>query len=176
MALMSSPCIGVLMSALASWLCSMLDITCFIFVIVCWYRLDHHAFCSWTGVHPYFELVQLTLMRCCSGGQLEGQVGDCECSVDTVDFFNNVKIFPRLQSLLVKDFFRFYKVRCSSRSSVIDELLFPLTGWYFPLRWRYLRLFSEFRVSHWWLDATLIFYSVTMWLCWENAVFFWRNI
>ena len=35
---------------------------------------------------------------------------DCECNVDTVDFFNNVKIFPRLQSLLVKDFFRFYKV------------------------------------------------------------------
>ncbi|XP_037085550.1 ero1-like protein isoform X2 [Pollicipes pollicipes] len=42
--------------------------------------------------------------------QLEGQVDDCECNVDTVDFFNNVKIFPRLQSLLVKDFFRFYKV------------------------------------------------------------------
>lgn len=30
--------------------------------------------------------------------------------MDTVDHFNNMKIYPRLQSLLVKNFFRFYKV------------------------------------------------------------------
>jgi len=30
--------------------------------------------------------------------------------VDTVDHFNNMKVYPRLQSLLVKNFFRFYKV------------------------------------------------------------------
>lgn len=42
--------------------------------------------------------------------QLEGQVDDCSCSVDTVDQFNNVKIYPRLRSLLTKDYFRFYKV------------------------------------------------------------------
>jgi len=41
--------------------------------------------------------------------QLEGKVDDCMCSVDTVDYFNNMKIFPRLQSLLQKDFFRYFK-------------------------------------------------------------------
>ncbi|XP_050299066.1 ero1-like protein [Anthonomus grandis grandis] len=42
--------------------------------------------------------------------QLEGKIDECNCKIDTVDSFNNVKIFPRLQSLLVKDFFRFFKV------------------------------------------------------------------
>lgn len=42
--------------------------------------------------------------------QLEGSIDDCSCAVDTVDYFNNMKIYPRLQSLLVRDFFRFYKV------------------------------------------------------------------
>lgn len=30
--------------------------------------------------------------------------------MDTVDYLNNVKIYPRLRSLLTKDYFRFYKV------------------------------------------------------------------
>lgn len=42
--------------------------------------------------------------------KLRGRIDDCSCSVDTVDHFNNAKIFPRLQSLLVTDYFRFYKV------------------------------------------------------------------
>ncbi|EDV40534.1 uncharacterized protein Dana_GF10559 [Drosophila ananassae] len=42
--------------------------------------------------------------------ELEGSINDCSCDVDTVDHFNNMKIYPRLQSLLVKNFFRFYKV------------------------------------------------------------------
>ncbi|XP_055303381.1 ero1-like protein [Sitodiplosis mosellana] len=42
--------------------------------------------------------------------QLKGSVDDCSCSIDTVDYFNNNKIHPRLQSLLVRDYFRFYKV------------------------------------------------------------------
>lgn len=42
--------------------------------------------------------------------QLEGSINDCSCDVDTVDHFNNMKVYPRLQSLLVKNFFRFYKV------------------------------------------------------------------
>ena len=41
--------------------------------------------------------------------QLEGKVDDCMCDVDTVDYFNNMKIFPRLQSLLQKDYFRYFK-------------------------------------------------------------------
>lgn len=42
--------------------------------------------------------------------ELHGALGDCSCSVDTIDYFNNVKIFPRIQSLVTKDYFRFYKV------------------------------------------------------------------
>lgn len=41
---------------------------------------------------------------------LHGALGDCSCNVDTIDYFNNVKIFPRIQSLVSKDYFRFYKV------------------------------------------------------------------
>ncbi|XP_039965693.1 ero1-like protein [Bactrocera tryoni] len=42
--------------------------------------------------------------------ELKGSINDCSCNVDTVDHFNNIKIYPRLKSLLVKNFFRFYKV------------------------------------------------------------------
>lgn len=42
--------------------------------------------------------------------KLEGRIDDCSCEAETVDHFNNAKIFPRLRSLLVKDYFRFYKV------------------------------------------------------------------
>ncbi|XP_033221602.1 ero1-like protein [Belonocnema kinseyi] len=42
--------------------------------------------------------------------KLKGSIGDCSCTFDTVDYFNNMKIYPRLQSLLVRDYFRFYKV------------------------------------------------------------------
>ncbi|XP_011306017.1 ero1-like protein isoform X2 [Fopius arisanus] len=42
--------------------------------------------------------------------KLKGSIDDCTCNVDTVDYFNNVRIHPRLQSLLVRDYFRFYKV------------------------------------------------------------------
>jgi len=41
--------------------------------------------------------------------KLEGQIDDCSCKVDTVDYFNNKKIHPRLASLLRKDFFRFFQ-------------------------------------------------------------------
>lgn len=41
--------------------------------------------------------------------KLEGQIDDCLCSVDTVDHFNNMKIYPRLQSILLKPFFRFFQ-------------------------------------------------------------------
>ncbi|XP_076175933.1 endoplasmic reticulum oxidoreductin-1-like protein [Ptiloglossa arizonensis] len=42
--------------------------------------------------------------------KLKGSIDDCSCNVDTVDYFNNIKIYPRIQSLLVRDYFRFYKV------------------------------------------------------------------
>lgn len=43
--------------------------------------------------------------------ELKGNVvDDCSCTVDTVDYYNNVKIYPRLKSLLQSNYFRFYKV------------------------------------------------------------------
>lgn len=42
--------------------------------------------------------------------QLTGSIEDCDCTIDKVNDFNNKKIYPRLQSLLVKDYFRFFKV------------------------------------------------------------------
>nr|CAG4640721.1 EOG090X03A4 [Eulimnadia texana] len=41
---------------------------------------------------------------------LKGTVDECECSIDFVDKFNNAQIYPRLRSLLAKDYFRFFKV------------------------------------------------------------------
>lgn len=35
---------------------------------------------------------------------------ECECSVDFVDKFNNNRVYPRLKSLLAKNYFRFFKV------------------------------------------------------------------
>lgn len=40
--------------------------------------------------------------------KLEGQIDDCSCKVDTVDHFNNAKVYPRLASLLAKDYFRYF--------------------------------------------------------------------
>lgn len=37
-------------------------------------------------------------------------VESCPCIPDSIDSFNNDKIFPMLQRLLQKDFFKFYKV------------------------------------------------------------------
>ncbi|KAG1663716.1 Ero1-like protein [Nymphon striatum] len=41
---------------------------------------------------------------------LKGQIDDCSCDVDNVDYFNNVKIYPRLRSLLINDYFRYFIV------------------------------------------------------------------
>ncbi|XP_023330464.1 ero1-like protein isoform X2 [Eurytemora carolleeae] len=41
--------------------------------------------------------------------KLEGQIDDCSCKVDTVDDFNNKKIYPRIKSLLSKEFFRYFQ-------------------------------------------------------------------
>lgn len=46
---------------------------------------------------------------------LKGNIEDCQCEVDTVDDFNNVKVFPRLRSLLVKDYFRYFKVNLKTK-------------------------------------------------------------
>ncbi|XP_059484734.1 ero1-like protein isoform X2 [Neocloeon triangulifer] len=42
--------------------------------------------------------------------KLQGGIDDCLCNVDTVDTFNNNQLYPRLNSLLSHDYFKFYKV------------------------------------------------------------------
>ncbi|XP_071788385.1 ERO1-like protein beta [Asterias amurensis] len=42
--------------------------------------------------------------------ELDGQVDDCNCKVESVASFNNIKIAPRLQIILTRNFFKFFKV------------------------------------------------------------------
>ncbi|XP_067319216.1 ERO1-like protein alpha [Anolis sagrei] len=42
--------------------------------------------------------------------QVTGHLDDCTCDVETIDAYNNGKVFPRLQELLESDYFRYYKV------------------------------------------------------------------
>lgn len=42
--------------------------------------------------------------------KVTGDLDDCACDVETIDDFNNNKLFPKLQRLLESDYFRFYKV------------------------------------------------------------------
>lgn len=61
--------------------------------------------------------------------QLSGRVHECACTVDTVDDFNNRKVYPQLQNLLEKNFFRYYKVSIK---------------YCFIFCWLGLRIFEEF--------------------------------
>lgn len=64
------------------------------------------------NVPPFNSLNNLICVFCSFfiKNQLQGSVDDCSCTIDTVDYFNNNKMHPRLKSLLVRDYFRFYKV------------------------------------------------------------------
>uniref|UniRef100_A0A8C3KGQ6 ERO1-like protein alpha n=1 Tax=Calidris pygmaea TaxID=425635 RepID=A0A8C3KGQ6_9CHAR len=42
--------------------------------------------------------------------RVTGHLDDCTCDVETIDAFNNYKLFPRLNELLENDYFRYYKV------------------------------------------------------------------
>ena len=43
--------------------------------------------------------------------QLDGDIGDCTCSIESVDFFNNKHVFPIIDALTLRNYFRYYKVR-----------------------------------------------------------------
>ncbi|KAK3885301.1 hypothetical protein Pcinc_010466 [Petrolisthes cinctipes] len=47
--------------------------------------------------------------------QLKGAIDDCSCSVETIDSFNNLKVYPRLNSLLHQDFFKYWKVNLNKK-------------------------------------------------------------
>ncbi|XP_072424820.1 ERO1-like protein alpha [Chiloscyllium punctatum] len=42
--------------------------------------------------------------------QLTGYLDDCTCDIETIQDFNNKKLFPKIQELLESDYFRYYKV------------------------------------------------------------------
>lgn len=43
--------------------------------------------------------------------QLTGVLDDCFCDVESIDVFNNFKIYPRVKALTERDYFRYYRVR-----------------------------------------------------------------
>ncbi|KAM8921032.1 ERO1-like protein alpha isoform 2-T2 [Pelodytes ibericus] len=47
--------------------------------------------------------------------QVTGHLDDCTCDVETIDHFNNYKLFPKLQKILKSDYFRYYKVNLNRR-------------------------------------------------------------
>uniref|UniRef100_UPI00358E2240 ERO1-like protein beta isoform X2 n=1 Tax=Myxine glutinosa TaxID=7769 RepID=UPI00358E2240 len=42
--------------------------------------------------------------------KLSGGLDDCSCDIESIDDFNNYKVFPKLENLLQKDYFRYYQV------------------------------------------------------------------
>ncbi|XP_028676759.1 ERO1-like protein beta isoform X3 [Erpetoichthys calabaricus] len=42
--------------------------------------------------------------------QLTGVLDDCFCDIESIDVFNNFKIFPKMRQLIERDYFRYYKV------------------------------------------------------------------
>lgn len=42
--------------------------------------------------------------------QLSGLVDDCLCDIETLENFNNEKVYPVISKLIKQDFFRYYKV------------------------------------------------------------------
>lgn len=42
--------------------------------------------------------------------ELNDGVDDCECKIESIDKFNNYKIFPRVKTLVQKDYFRYIKM------------------------------------------------------------------
>ncbi|TEA24915.1 hypothetical protein DBR06_SOUSAS33610017 [Sousa chinensis] len=54
--------------------------------------------------------IALPRFRSGVGREVSGYLDDCTCDVETIDKFNNYRLFPRLQKLLESDYFRYYKV------------------------------------------------------------------
>lgn len=65
--------------------------------------------------------------------KLQGEVDDCACKVESLDSLNNKKIYPRLKSLLSRNYFRYFKVnlnkecpfwaddsRCAMKNCAVD--------------------------------------------------------
>ncbi|ERE78440.1 ERO1-like protein beta [Cricetulus griseus] len=55
-------------------------------------------------------LVTLSFLPSLVKTQVTGVLDDCLCDIDSIDNFNNYKIFPKLKKLQERDYFRYYKV------------------------------------------------------------------
>uniref|UniRef100_A0A3B5AYS7 Endoplasmic reticulum oxidoreductase 1 beta n=1 Tax=Stegastes partitus TaxID=144197 RepID=A0A3B5AYS7_9TELE len=56
------------------------------------------------------NLKAVTRVFCCALLQLTGVLDDCFCDVESIDVFNNFKIYPSIKKLTERDYFRYYKV------------------------------------------------------------------
>ncbi|XP_056672074.1 ERO1-like protein beta isoform X4 [Monodelphis domestica] len=54
--------------------------------------------------------VTLSCLTTAAEAQLTGVLDDCLCDIESIDSFNTYKIFPKIQKLLERDYFRYYKV------------------------------------------------------------------
>ncbi|XP_075452913.1 ERO1-like protein beta isoform X2 [Ascaphus truei] len=63
---------------------------------------------SWEEPETTREKARETEQSC--GCHLTGVLDDCFCDVESIDAFNNYKIFPKIKKLQERDYFRYYKV------------------------------------------------------------------
>ncbi|KAG8123554.1 hypothetical protein E2320_018919 [Naja naja] len=54
--------------------------------------------------------VTLGCLWCAIEAQVTELLDDCLCDIESIDDFNNFKIFPKMQKLQERDYFRYYKV------------------------------------------------------------------
>lgn len=59
--------------------------------------------------------------------QLKGNIDETNSTVEIVDKFNNYQIYPRIISIVSKDYFKFFKVRIFYFDS------WRLDLWYIPI-------------------------------------------
>ncbi|XP_069321020.1 ERO1-like protein alpha isoform X12 [Eulemur rufifrons] len=88
--------------------------------------------------------------------QVSGYLDDCTCDVETIDRFNNYRLFPRLQKLLESDYFRYYKVnlkrpcpfwndisQCGRRDCAVKPCQSRYTGYKGPDAWKIWNVIYE---------------------------------
>ncbi|XP_068821707.1 ERO1-like protein alpha isoform X12 [Capricornis sumatraensis] len=88
--------------------------------------------------------------------QVSGYLDDCTCDVETIDKFNNYRLFPRLQKLLESDYFRYYKVnlkrpcpfwndisQCGRRDCAVKPCHSRYTGYKGPDAWKIWNVIYE---------------------------------
>ena len=60
--------------------------------------------------------------------QLQGQIDDCKCTIDTVDYFNNKKILPRLKSLVQRNYLKYFQYNTRKKCPFWDTSLDKCTS------------------------------------------------